>query len=60
MTKEQLNALLTETEKLHHRYNLSKTVGPDWYEPGQMEYLDQSDGVYDVEANSLTLRFESR
>ena len=60
MTKEQLNALLAEAEKLHHRYNLSKTVGPDWYEPGKMEYLDQSDGVYDVEANALTLRFESR
>ena len=34
--QEELNALLTEIEKLHKRNELSKTVGPDYFEPGMM------------------------
>lgn len=60
MTKEQLNALLREAEKLHGRKVLSETAGPDWYEPGQMEYLSESEGVYDAKQHTLLLRFESR
>lgn len=60
MTKEQKAALLAETEKLHQRKVLSETVGPDWYEPGMMEYLDQSDGTFDPATGSLLLRFEAR
>ena len=57
---EQKASLLREAEKLHRRLELSKTVGPDWYEPGMMEYLDQSDGIWDERAGRLLLRFESR
>ncbi len=57
---EQKAALLREAEKLHQRLELSKTVGPDWYEPGRMEYLDQSEGVWDETDGTLLLRFESR
>ena len=56
----QLDALLREAEKLHQRHELSKTVGPDWYEPGQMEYLERSDSRWEPETGLLTLRFESR
>ena len=57
---EQKAALLREAEKLHHRLELSQTVGPDWYEPGMMEYLDQSEGVWDEVSGQLLLRFEAR
>lgn len=53
-------ALLAETDKLHARFELSKTVGPDWYEPGMMEYLDKSEGIWDERSGELMLRFESR
>ena len=58
MTLEQKEKLLNEIGKLHHRYELSKTVGPDYYEPGMMEYLDQYDGRFDEETGQITLRFE--
>lgn len=57
---EQKASLLREAEKLHWRLELSKTAGPDWYEPGMMEYLDQSDGIWDESTGRLLLRFESR
>lgn len=57
---EQKASLLREAEKLHRRLELSKTVGPDWYEPGQMEFLDQSEGFWDETNGTLLLRFESR
>ena len=40
--QEQKENLLREVEKLHQRYELSKTLEPDYFEPGMMEYLDQS------------------
>ena len=58
--QEQWGALLREMEKLHRRNELSKTVGPDYYDPGMMEYLDQSDGTYDETTGELVLRFESK
>ena len=60
MTKEQKAALLAETEKLHQRKVLSERVEPGWYEPGMMEYLSESDGIYDETTGSLLLRFEAR
>ena len=59
-TQEQLKALLREVEKLHQRNALSKTVGADYFEPGMMEYLDQSEGSFDPETGRLLLRFEAR
>ena len=57
---EKLENLLKEVEKLHSRHELAKTVGPDYFEPGMMEYLDQSDGSFDKEAGIVCIRFESR
>ena len=54
-----LEALLLEAEKLHQRHELSQNTPPDHYEPGMMEYLEQSEGVWDEDTGSLTLRFES-
>lgn len=56
----QLEALLREAEKLHLRNTLAETLQPNHYEPGNMEYLEQSDGLWDPESGRLTLRFESR
>ena len=52
--------LLREAEALHERYRLHETVTPSTYEPGSMEYLEQTDGVYDADTDTLTLRFDVR
>lgn len=52
--------LLFEISKLHERNELSKTVGPDYFEPGMMEYLDQSEGVYDAVTGEIIIRFEAK
>lgn len=56
--EREKEAFLAEIEKLHKRHELSVTVGPDYFEPGMMEYLDQSDGVYTPETQEFLLRFE--
>lgn len=58
--QEQKENLLAEAEKLHHRLALSQTVTPDYFEPGMMEYLDQSEGQYDESTGQMLLRFEAR
>ena len=60
MTKEQIDNLLIEINRLHERNELAETVEPEYFEPGMMEYLDKSDGYYDEETGRLFLRFESR
>ena len=60
MTQQHIEKLNSEVQKLHHRQELAGQVGPDWFEPGMMEYLDQSDGFFDPETGSLLLRFEAR
>ena len=57
---EMKSALLQEAEKLHKRLELSEIVEPDWYEPGMMEYLDKSEGLWDEATETMLLRFESR
>lgn len=57
---EQLDNLLTELDKLHHRNELSKTITPDYFNPGMMEYLDKSDGIYIRETGEIILRFEAK
>ena len=56
--KEYMDALYDVVERLHQRYELSKTITPDYFEPGMMEYLEQSDGCYDSETGDILLRFE--
>ena len=57
---ENVARLLKEADKLHERFLLSEKVGPDYFEPGMMEYLDKSEGLYDPATGELLLRFESR
>lgn len=52
--------LLKELEKLHKRNELSLTVTPSYYEPGMMEYLDKSEGLYDESTGKIVMRFESK
>jgi hypothetical protein len=56
--QEQQDNLLAEVEKLHQRYELSKTVEPDYFEPGMMEYLEQSEGIFCPETGDVLIRFE--
>lgn len=57
---EQKANLLQETQALHRRFELSKTVAEDYFEPGMMEYLEQSEGLYDGRTGEILLRFEVR
>ena len=52
--------LLSVAELLQRKYELSKTVGDDYYEPGMMENLDQYLGEFDPETNTLIIRTESK
>lgn len=52
--------LLEYASGLNHKYELSKTVSDDYYEPGMMENLEQYWGVYDDSAKTLVLRLESK
>lgn len=56
--QEQKENLLAEVDKLHQRHELSKTVAEDYFEPGMMEYLDQSEGIFDETCGEILLRFE--
>lgn len=56
--QEQKENLLREVKKLHQRYELSKTVKPDYFEPGMMEYLDQSEGFFNPVTGEILIRFE--
>jgi hypothetical protein len=60
VNQEYLNALLQEIKKLNDRFELSKIVGADYYEPGMMEYLDKSFGTYNADTGDFVIRFESR
>ena len=60
MNNEKMQPLLSEMNKLQKRYELSSNVGPDYFEPGMMEYLDKSYGIYNEDTKEMVLRFESR
>lgn len=60
MIDERMQALISEMEKLQQRYELSNNVGPDYFEPGMMEYLDKSYGEYNDQTKEMILRIESR
>lgn len=52
--------LLEYVKSLDYKFELSKTVGPDYYEPGMMENLNQYRGEYDEHSNAITLRVETK
>ena len=58
--RELKEILLTEIAKLHTRHELSKEMGPNYFEPGMMEYPEQSDGSWNESTGKLILRFESK
>ena len=60
MTQEQRENLIQEVEKLHKRNELSQNVQEYYFEPGMMEYLEQSEGSFDESAGIVYLRFEAR
>ena len=60
-TKEELKEnLLQELAELHKRYELSGTVTEEYFEPGMMEYLEQSEGLYDPSTGEILIRFEAK
>ena len=58
--RELKEILLTEIAKLHPRHELSKEMGPNYFEPGMMEYPEQSDGYCNQATGEIILRFESK
>ena len=58
--EERKELLLVELAKLHSRHEFAKEIGPDYFEPGMMENLEQFDGNWDEKTGELTLRFEAR
>ena len=56
--QEQKENLLVEIHKLHQRHELAGAVGEDYFEPGMMEYLEQSEGIFDETNGEILLRFE--
>ena len=57
LAKEEL---LAEIGKLQEKKDLAAKVGPDYYEPGRMQNLDQYLGEYDQEDGVITIRTESK
>lgn len=60
MYDELKENLQKELENLHMKKELSKSIGPDYFEPGMMEYLDQFEGLYDSDSGEVLIRFESK
>lgn len=52
--------LIEQINKLDEKRKLSETVGPDYFEPGMMEYLEQYLGTYDDTTGRFVVRFESK
>ena len=53
-------ALLEAVAKLQEKKDLAAAVGPDWYEPGLMQNLDQYLGQFDESSRTVTIRTESK
>lgn len=58
--EDMMAGLIEQIEKLHARHELASQVGPDYFEPGMMEYLGESDAVYDRATGEIELVFEAR
>lgn len=50
--------LFEEIQKLHAKYESSLHITPDFYDPGNMEYLDKYFGSYNENTGEILLRFE--
>ena len=52
--------LLEYVKSLNYKFELSKTVEEDYFEPGMMENLEQYRGEYDDASNTVVLRVETK
>lgn len=57
---DRKQALLEQVSKLHQRHEYASVLQPDSYEPGMMEYPEQSDGSFDPDTGKYQLRFEAK
>ncbi len=54
----KVKAFLDEVEKLHHRKMMAGNLPDDYFDPGEMEYLEQYEGVFDEKEKEGVLCFE--
>ena len=52
--------LLKAVSRLQEKKDLSYSVGPDYYDPGKMENLEQYLGKYDEGSNTVIMRTEAK
>lgn len=57
---ENLEPLLFIVDKLHERHERADSTTVFDFEPGEIEYLEQSDGIYDEEKGEFILHFEAK
>lgn len=57
---EAKNNLMEYIKSLNRKYELSETVGDDYFEPGMMENLEQYKGEYDEVSNTVIIRVEAK
>ena len=55
---EEKAELLELVNAYQNKYELSKTIDEDYFEPGMMENLDQYIGVYDESTNTIKVRLD--
>ena len=60
MTQIAKENLQKEIEKLHARNELSKNITENYFEPGMMEFLEQSEGLWNKETGEILIRFEAK
>ena len=55
---EMIEKLLLELEKLEQKRRLGAALPEDWFEPGQMENLEQYAGIFDESEGQIFLKTE--
>ena len=58
--RENLEPLLSVVDKLHDRHERADSTTVFDFEPGEMEYLEQSDGFFDEENGEFIIHFEAK
>ena len=60
MNTVQKENLLKEIEKLHKKNEFSRIKSDDYFEPGNMEYLEHYDGYFVESTGEIVIRFEAK
>ena len=58
MNAELMTNLINEIQRLHNRYESFAGITPEFFDPGNMEFLDKVEGSYDEEKKNGFIRFE--